>query len=359
MSFAPLKNDLILRAARGEAVERPPIWMMRQAGRYLPEYHEVKGNHDFFEMCHSAEIASELTIQPINHYEGLIDAAIIFNDILVIPQAMGMEVNMVEKVGPQFADPLRSPKDLDKLDFHCNVAEKLSWSFDAITLTRKKLQGRVPLFGFCGGPWTLMSYMIEGGGSKTFRFVKQWIFSWPKESKKLLQAITDVAVEYLPLQVKAGAQILQVFESWGGQLGPDEFTEFALPYLTQIAHKVPERLAQLGLQKVPMVIFSRGSWYALDQLCDSGFDVVSIDWLQDPADAVKLANGRVTLQGNLDPGVLYGTKEIITKKVSKMMAGFGKKRYIVNLGHGTQPAMDPENVRFFLEECKRIGLQEK
>ncbi|VEU22827.1 DEKNAAC103909 [Brettanomyces naardenensis] len=348
--FPPLQNDLIIRAALGKPVPRPPVWLMRQAGRYLPEYHIVKGTRDFFETCRDPEIASELTIQPIDHYDGLIDAAIIFNDILVIPQAMGMKVNMVDQVGPQFESPIRKPEDLDRIDFNCDVSEKLSWSFDAITLTRHKLKGRVPLLGFCGGPWTLMCYMIEGGGSRIFRFVKEWLFRYPEDSHKLLKGITDVAVEYLALQVKAGAQMLQVFESWGGQLGPDDFDEFALPYLRQIAHEVPLRLAEMGLERVPMTIFSKGSWYALDELCDSGFDVVSLDWLQRPEDAVKIARGRVSLQGNLDPCVLYGSDEVIHEKVRKMLKGFGKQRYIVNLGHGTHPTMSADRVGYFLEE---------
>lgn len=357
MSFPELKNDLILRAARGEKVERPPCWLMRQAGRYLPEYHKVKGNRDFFETCRDAEIASEITIQPVDHFEGLIDAAIIFSDILVIPQAMGMDVQMVDKVGPRFTDPLRVPEDLNRVNFNADVSKELAWAFKAITLTRHKLKGRVPLLGFCGAPWTLMCYMIEGGGTKIFRFVKEWIFKYPNESKKLLQAITDVAVEFLALQVKAGAQMLQIFESWGGELSADDFDIYSLPYLQQIVKKVPSRLKELGLEKVPMTVFAKGSWYALDKLCDTGYDVVSLDWLFRPADAVKINNGRVTLQGNLDPCVMYGSKEIITQEVEKMIKGFGggKKNYIVNFGHGTHPFMDPEQIRHFLQECHRIG----
>lgn len=358
MTFAHLKNDRILRAARGEKVDRPPVWMMRQAGRYLPEYHDVKAGNDFFTCCHDAEIASTLTIQPVRHYPGLIDAAIIFSDILVIPQAMGMDVKMVNKVGPQFTEPLREPKDLERVNFHCQVTKELAWAFKAITLTREKLAGEVPLFGFCGGPWTLMSYMIEGGGSRIFRFVKQWIYTWPEESAKLLQGITDVAVEFLARQVEAGAQILQVFESWGGQLGPDDFDLFCLPYLKQIAQRVPARTAELGLDPVPMIIFSKGSWYALDELASAGFDAVSLDWLHDPKDAVKVAAGRVTLQGNIDPCVIYGSKETISKKVKAMLEGFGTQKYIINLGHGTHPFMDPEKVGFFLEECKVLGIEQ-
>ncbi|KMU90985.1 uroporphyrinogen decarboxylase [Coccidioides immitis H538.4] len=215
--FEPLKNDLLLKAARGERVQRPPIWIMRQAGRYLPEYHEAKGTRDFFECCRDPEVASTLTLQPIERYEGLIDAAIIFSDILVIPQAMGMTVEMVEKKGPHFPEPLKSPDDgqyervmTKKVD----VKAELDYVYKAITLTRQKLRGRVPLIGFCGAPWTLLCYMVEGGGSKMFIQSKTW---------------------YLALQVAAGAQLVQVFDSWAGELSPASFSEFALPYLRYIA----------------------------------------------------------------------------------------------------------------------------
>ncbi|ODQ83200.1 hypothetical protein BABINDRAFT_173999 [Babjeviella inositovora NRRL Y-12698] len=345
--FAPLKNDLILRAARGETVERPPMWIMRQAGRYLPEYHVVKDGRDFFETCRDAEIASEITIQPIDHFDGLIDAAIIFSDILVIPQALGMEVLMIDGKGPSFPHPLRSPEDLKKLRTTVDITKELDWAFTAITLTRKKLNGRVPLLGFCGAPWTLLAYMTEGSGSKMFRYAKEWLYRYPKESHELLQRITDVAIDFLAHQVAAGAQMLQVFESNGGELGPVEFDEFCLYYLKQISAKLPAKLAELGItEKIPVTVFAKGSWYALDKLCDAGYDCVSLDWLHCPAEAVKTANGRVALQGNMDPGVIYGTKEAITAKVEQMIKGFngGKKNYIINLGHGTQPMMDPEQV---------------
>ncbi|AGO13665.1 AaceriAGL210Cp [[Ashbya] aceris (nom. inval.)] len=357
--FAPLKNDLLLRAARGEDVERPPCWIMRQAGRYLPEYHDVKGGRDFFETCRDAEIASEITLQPVRRYAGLLDAAIIFSDILVIPQAMGMRVEMLEGKGPHFPEPLRTPEQLSKvLEYEVDVLRELDWAFRAITLTRQKLAGDVPLFGFCGGPWTLLVYMTEGGGSRLFRFAKEWINQHPELAHKLLQKITDVAIEFLAQQVVAGCQILQVFESWGGELSPADFDEFSLPYLKQIAAAVPARLRELGItENVPMTVFAKGSWYALDKLCGAGYNAVSLDWLWDPAEAVRINNGRVTLQGNLDPGVMYGTDEIITKKTEAMIKGFGggKKQYIVNFGHGTHPFMDPEKIRHFLEECHRIG----
>ncbi|GME89625.1 unnamed protein product [Ambrosiozyma monospora] len=271
---------------------------------------------------------------------------------------MGMDVQMIDKVGPRFTDPLRVPEDLKRLNVKTDVSKELAWAFKAITLTRKKLNGRVPLLGFCGAPWTLMCYMIEGGGSKIYRFVKEWLYKYPKESHILLQQITDVAVEFLALQVKAGAQMLQVFESWGGELGPNEFNEFSLPYLRQISSKLPLRLKELGItEKVPLSIFAKGSWYALDDLCESGYDVVSLDWLYLPENAVKVSKGRVTLQGNIDPCTMYGSDEIITQKVEQMIKGFGggKQHYIVNFGHGTHPFMNPEKIRHFLKECHRVG----
>ncbi|KAL9593976.1 MAG: hypothetical protein Q9219_007281 [cf. Caloplaca sp. 3 TL-2023] len=308
-------------------------------GRYLPEYHEAKGDNDFFACCRSPEIASTLTLQPIDRYDGLIDAAIIFSDILVIPQAMGMTVEMLDRKGPHFPNPLKSPTDTqyeELMTRKVDVGKELDYVYQAITMTRQKLQGRVPLYGFCGAPWTLLCYMVEGGGSKLFVQVKTWIYKYPTESKKLLQKIAELCVEYLALQVKAGAQIVQVFDSWAAELSPASFKEFALPYLQHISHNLPSRLRELGIDIVPMVVFAKGAWYALDDLCDSRYDVVGLDWLQDPAEAVRIARGRVVLQGNADPGVLYGGKEAITETVRNMVTGFGggKQRWIVNLGHG-------------------------
>ena len=360
-NFPPLKNDLLLRTLRGEAVERPPCWIMRQAGRYLPEYHEVKGNKDFFECCRDAEIASTLTIQPIERFSGLIDAAIIYSDILVIPQALGMAVEMLEGKGPHFPRPLRDDETIQEvLDYKVDVLKSLDWAFKAITLTRRKLDGRVPLFGFCGGPWTLLVYMVEGGGTKMFRYVKELINSKVEVAHRLLQKITDCAVEFLCQQCVAGAQALQIFESWGGELSSMDWDEFSLPYLRQILERVPIRLKELGvMEDIPIIVFSKNSWYALDKLCSLPCSGVSIDWSWDPKEAVKINNNRVVLQGNLDPGVIYGSKEIITKKVAYMIEAFGggKRNYIVNLGHGAQPPMDPDKIRFFLEECHRIGSQ--
>ncbi|KAF2705421.1 uroporphyrinogen decarboxylase [Pleomassaria siparia CBS 279.74] len=357
--FAPLKNDLILRTARGEKVERAPMWVMRQAGRYLPEYHEAKGTHDFFECCRSPEIASTLTLQPIERFAGLIDAAIIFSDILVIPQAMGMEVVMVDKKGPHFPTPLKSPDDGQYqkiMERKVDVAESLDYVYKAITLTRQKLDGRVPLIGFCGAPWTLLSYMIEGGGSKMFIQVKTWVFKYSDESKALLQKIAELCVEYLALQVQAGAQMVQVFDSWAGELSPTSFKSFSLPYLKYIADHLPSRLQELGLGRVPMTVFAKGAWYALEDLCDTNYDVIGLDWLHDPAQAYKIARAKgKTVQGNADPGVLYGSRESITSVVKEMVAGFGggKQGWIANLGHGITPLVKPDDLRFYFEELHK------
>lgn len=310
------------------------------AGRYLPEYHEAKGGRDFFECCRSPEIASTLTIQPIDRYEGLIDAAIIFSDILVIPQAMGMVVEMIDKKGPHFPEPLTSPTDgqyekvmAKKVD----VKAELDYVYKAITLTRFKLKGRVPLIGFCGAPWTLLCYMVEGGGSKMFVQSKTWVYKYPTESQALLQKIADICVEYLALQVAAGAQLVQVFDSWAGELSPASFASFSLPYLRHISANLPRRLTEMGLEPVPMTVFAKGAWYALEDLCQSGYNVVGLDWLHEPAEAFKVANGRVTIQGNADPGMLYGGRPAITATVEQMVKGFqkGKQGWICNLGHGT------------------------
>jgi uroporphyrinogen decarboxylase len=253
--FPPLKNDLILRVLNKEKVERTPVWIMRQAGRYLPEFRAVREQHDFFEVCRDPELASLVTIQPIDRYEGLLDAAIIFSDILVVPQAMGMRVDMLPGTGPHFPNPLREPADLSKLKETVNVDQSLSYVYDAIALTRFKLNGRVPLFGFAGAPWTLMAYMIEGGGSKTFSRAKKWLFKYPNAAHQLLQKITLVVIDFLVGQAKAGAQLLQVFESWAGELSHAEFDQFSLPYLKQIAHSCKARFAELGL-KIPMTVFA-------------------------------------------------------------------------------------------------------
>lgn len=252
---------------------------------------------------------------------------------------MGMIVEMIDKKGPSFPEPLKTPDDgqYEKvLRKNVDVKVELGYVYEAITLTRQKLQGRVPLIGFCGAPWTLLCYMIEGGGSKLFIAIKTWVYRYPKETKALLQKVAEICVDHLAQQVVAGAQMVQVFDSWAAELSPTSFKEFALPYLKYISTNLPKKLKELGHDPVPMTVFAKGAWYALDALCDSGYNVVGLDWLQDPAEAVKVARGRVVLQGNADPGVLYGTREAITTTVEDMVKGFGggKQGWIANLGHG-------------------------
>jgi len=278
---------------------------------YLPEFRALRKQHDFFTICRNPELACEVSLQPLARFPTL-DAIIIFCDILVIPQAMGMEVQMVPGKGPVFPDPIVTPADLDKLVFKPDVEESLGYMFDALNLTRSKIDGRVPLIGFVGAPWTLMAYMIEGQGSKTFSKAKGWLYTYPEASHRLLSAITDLLVEFLIAQHAAGAQLLQVFDSWAGYLAPDTFRTFGLPYISQIATRV-----KAAIPGVPMTVFAKGAHYALGDLGKTDFDTVSLDWTQDPAEArVAVGNGK-TLQGNLDPCALYGTPEMIAEKVRR------------------------------------------
>ncbi|KAI8837418.1 Uroporphyrinogen decarboxylase [Chytriomyces cf. hyalinus JEL632] len=355
--FPPLKNDLILRAARGETVEKTPVWIMRQAGRYLPEFREARKKNAFFTVCRTPELACEVTLQPIDRYEGLLDASIIFSDILVLPQAMGLEVKMLEVGGPHFPDPLKTPADLDRLAKSVDVHESLQYVFDAITLTRTKLDGRVPLFGFTGAPWTLMGYMVEGGGSKTYSKSKAWLFRHPEASHTLLRKITDICVDYLVAQVKAGAQLVQVFDSNAGELAPAEFEEFALPYLLEIATRVKKELKAIDLD-VPMVVFARNAHYALEALSTSDYDVIQVDFSLSPSFVKSKISGRKVIQGNADPSLLYASPEKIRDTVGKMLEGFGTSSgYIGNLGHGMYPDHDPEHLKAYLQAIKDCSIE--
>ncbi|KAJ7067959.1 Uroporphyrinogen decarboxylase [Mycena amicta] len=346
MTFPPLKNDLLLRAARGEKTERAPVWVMRQAGRYLPEFRELRKSHEFFEICRTPDLATEITLQPIRRFTGLLDAAIIFSDILVIPQAMGMEVLM--NPGPEFPEPLNTPADIAKLRAVVDVDKELGYVFKALTQTRIALAGEVPLIGFCGAPWTLFAYMIEGGGSKFFQKVKTWIFKYPEESRTLLMRIADVCIDYLV------GQLLQVFDSWAGELSPHDFDVFSRPSLEHIASGVRARLAAENIPAVPMTLFAKGANYALASLAESsGYDTLGLDWLVDPTEARRLVKDKVALQGNMDPNVLYGGRDAIEAAVKRMCAGFtadgGARAWIANLGHGITPGVDPEDLRWFFE----------
>lgn len=351
--FPALKNDTFLRAARGEQCHHVPVWCMRQAGRYLPEFRETRAAQDFFASCRSPEICCELTLQPLRRFP--LDAAIIFSDILVIPQALGMEIRMEPGRGPVFPEPLKGPEDLQKLKPTVDVSQELGYVFRAITLTRHKIAGKVPLIGFTGAPWTLMAYMIEGGGSNTMSKAKRWLYQNPSASHQLLQQLTDVIVDYLVGQVAAGAQALQVFESHAGHLGPQQFADFSLLYLREISRRVKQKLKAEGLEQVPMIVFAKDAHYALEDLSQSGYEVVGLDWTIRPQEAREKTGKRVTLQGNLDPCALYASKENIEEMVKKMLEAFGCQGYIANLGHGLYPDMDPEHVGAFISAVHKYS----
>jgi len=344
--FPALKNDRLLKAARGEPVDKVPVWVMRQAGRYLPEFQEVRKEHDFFEVCRTPELACEVTMQPLRRFD--LDASIIFSDILVIPQALGMAVEMRPGAGPVFLEPLVDPKDLSKLQVE-NAVSRLTYVGDAITMMRHKLDGKVPLLGFTGAPWTLMGYMIEGGGSQTMSKAKYWLENHADESKKLLDILTSVIVDYFEMQVKAGAQMLQVFESSADYITKEQFALVSLPYCKQIRDKLHERLASQGIETVPMVIYAKGGGHSLKEQSQLGYEIVGLDWTIDPVEARDIVGPNITLQGNLDPQDLYKTQEELKELTLSMVKKFGKDRYIANLGHGITPATPIESMTTFID----------
>jgi uroporphyrinogen decarboxylase len=352
-TFPPLKNDRILRAARGELPDKLPVWVMRQAGRYLPEFMEFRKDHSFFEICQNAELACEVTLMPIRRYD--LDAAIIFSDILVIPQALGMTVEMKAGIGPVLPDPLTT-ENLNELKID-GAVERLKYVGEAITLTRHKLEGKVPLFGFSGAPWTLMGYMIEGGGSKTLSKAKKWLYAHPDASHKLLELLTNIIIDYLVMQVEAGAQILQVFDSNADLLNKELYITYGLPYLRKIKQLVHLKLQEKKLEPVPMVLFAKGAHYCLPEQADLGYEVLGIDWTLEPEVVRRLLKGKnVTVQGNLDPCALYAPKEELARLVQNMIKQFGSQRYIVNLGHGIYPDMPPDSVQTLLETVHSVNI---
>eukprot|EP01119_Soliformovum_irregulare_P004553 TRINITY_DN15600_c0_g1_i1.p1 TRINITY_DN15600_c0_g1~~TRINITY_DN15600_c0_g1_i1.p1 ORF type:complete len:368 (-),score=106.52 TRINITY_DN15600_c0_g1_i1:11-1006(-) len=322
---------------------------MRQAGRYLPEFLKAKEGKDFFDVCRTPELCCELTLQPIRRYA--LDAAIIFSDILVIPQAMGLDVEMKPGKGPSFPNPLKSPEEIDTRLTIPNVHEKLGYVFQAITLTRHKLEGKVPLIGFSGAPWTLMAYMVEGEGTKTWSRSKAWLYKYPEDSHRLLKMITTSIISYLKAQVNAGAQLLQVFDSWAGELSPDQFSTFCLPYLRQIASEI-----KAAFPEIPLIVFAKGANESIVNISTLGYDVLGLDWGISPKVARDLVrNTNVSLQGNLDPAALFGDRDSIRREVRKMLNGFGTRKLIANLGHGLIPEHNPEHVGWFIDAIHEIS----
>lgn len=336
-----MANDLLLKALRGEQVSRPPVWMMRQAGRYLPEYQELRHKYSFFERVETPELAAEITMQPIERFGP--DAAIIFSDILVIPQALGFEVTMNEGEGPRLPNPVRTAEQALAVQVP-DTAGRLHYVMDALRITRQRLDGRASLIGFAGAPWTILCYMVEGKGSKDFSRVKQFCYTHPEAARHLLEVITKSTIDYLNAQVQAGAQAIQVFDSWAGLLSPEDFSEWAFPYLKTISESV------VG---APVILYPKGSWYALERLATrTNASAIGLDWTVTPEYAREVTRNEITLQGNFDPSKLMMPPKDIKSAVKRMIDRFGVQRYIVNLGHGILPNIPVDNARAFIDAVK-------
>src|SRR5579862_314976 len=338
-----MKNDLILRTLRGENTERTPVWMMRQAGRYLPEYNRLREKYGFFQRVQTPELACEITLQPVDLVG--VDAAILFSDILVVPQAMGLEVQLVENKGPWLPKPVRIARDMSRIRVP-EVPEALGYVFEAIRLIQRELNGAVPLIGFAGAPWTILCYMVEGHGSKTFDEAKSFCYRQPELARQLLQMITDTTIAYTLAQVRAGAQVIQIFDSWGGLLSKADFEAFSLPYIRQIVSACS--------MAAPVILFAKGAWQSLHEMQGTGAAALGIDWCIEPASARSMAD-KIVLQGNLDPAKLLAPVEVIRAEVGRMMRGFGPHQHIANLGHGILPNVPVDHARAFVDCVKSFA----
>jgi len=337
------QNDLILRAAKGEQVERVPIWLMRQAGRILPEYKVVRAKaKNFIEFVKTPEMAAEVTIQPVDILG--VDAAIIFSDILVIPEAMGLPYQMIEAKGPFFEKTIKTQADIDAL--HIADANDLNYVIKAIELSKKGLSNRVPLIGFAGAPWTIMAYMVEGSGSKTFSQAKKLIYQEPALAHQLLEKITQSTINYLKAQIVAGADMIQLFDSWAGVLGNDQYNLFSLQYISKIC----DAISPLA----PVTVFAKDAHFALANMATLNCNTIGLDWTINPQDARIIIGSNKTLQGNADPCLLYADEKTIELEAKKMVNAFGKQRYIANLGHGLYPDLDKNKVKFFIDCIKSM-----
>lgn len=343
-----LKNDLIIRAAKGQEIERYPVWLMRQAGRILPEYRAVRNSlSGFKELVETPELAAEVTIQPVDILG--VDAAIIFSDILVVPEAMGLTYQMVEQKGPWFEKTISDLSELDKyaqVDF--DIEDRLGYVTEAIRITNKELDGRVPLIGFAGAPWTIFCYMIEGQGSKTFSKARKVLYTNPTLAHDLLNRITNVTIQYLKAQINAGAHMVQIFDSWAGILGKEQYAEFGLKYLDRIASAISD---------VPVTLFSKGAFASVVDIAKLDCNTVGLDWNMQVAEVRAEIGETRTLQGNLDPCVLYSAHSEVERLTNNMLDSFKSRRHIVNLGHGVYPDVDPEKVKTFIKTVKSYEIQ--
>ena len=350
-NFAPLKNDRFLRALLRQPVDRTPVWMMRQAGRYLPEYRATRAQAgDFMSLCKNTELACEVTLQPLRRYA--FDAAILFSDILTIPDAMGQGLYFSEGEGPKFKKVIRTPADVEKLP-DVSIASELSYVTDAVALIRRELNGSVPLIGFSGSPWTLATYMIEGGGSKDFRHAKEFLYNHPEAMHLLLDKLADAVIDYLNAQIAAGAQAVQIFDTWGGVLTPTAYRDFSLAYMQKIIGGLTRH--NYG-REVPVILFTKNGGQWLESIAASGCNAVGLDWTTDIANARERIGSQVALQGNMDPSMLYASPEAIRAEVGSILAGFGSNPgHVFNLGHGITPAVNPDNVGVFVESVHELS----
>lgn len=342
-----MKDSLFIRTCKSEKTERTPVWIMRQAGRYLPEYRQVREKHDFLTMCKTPELASEVTIQPIDIIKT--DAAILFSDILVIPEAMGMKLEIIESKGPVFDNPIREISDIDKLETE-SLLDRLNYVLEAVKLTKEKLNGRVPLIGFSGSPWTLACYMVEGKGSKNFDVIKSFIYNEPQAAHKLLQILANSIVEYLNAKIKAGCDAVQIFDTWASILSPSDFEEFSLKYMRYIC----ENLETNGS---PVIVFAKGV-SSYKELAKLKCDALGVDWTKNLGDVRAEINSAKALQGNLDPIILFAPKEKIRLETERVLQSYGEGAgHIFNLGHGITPKTPVENVQYFVECVKELSAK--
>ena len=346
-----LKNDTILRALLRQPVDRTPVWIMRQAGRYLPEYLKTRAEAgSFMDLCQTPELACEVTLQPLRRFD--LDAAIIFSDILTIPDVMGLKLYFVAGEGPKFEHPLRTADDIRKLPSP-DVNESLRYVMDAISLTRKELDGKVPLIGFSGSPWTLATYMIEGGSSRTFSRAKKLIYQDPRLAHELLGKLAETVTDYLNAQIENGAQAVQIFDTWGGALSARAYQEFSLRYMEQIVSGLKRENEG---RRVPVILFSKGCNTQLEALADTGCDALGVDWTITLDEARSRVGDRVALQGNLDPSVLLADKKVIRREVNETLNSFGQGNgHVFNLGHGITPDVDPDNLSALISAVRELS----
>jgi uroporphyrinogen decarboxylase len=350
---AALKNDRFLRALTGQPVDVTPVWMMRQAGRYLPEYRATrKLAGDFMSLCQSPELACEVTLQPLRRYA--MDAAILFSDILTIPDAMGLGLYFSEGEGPRFHKTVRTAADVEQLPIP-DMARDLGYVTDAVSLIRRELNGSVPLIGFSGSPWTLATYMIEGSGSKDFRHAKAFMYNQPEQMHLLLDKLAQSVTAYLNAQIAAGAQAVQIFDTWGGILTTQAYREFSLAYMKKI---VAGLTRESEGRKVPVILFTKNGGLWLQDIADSGCDCVGLDWTIEIGRARSLIGTKVSLQGNMDPSILYSTPDSIRAEVRRILASYGAGNgHVFNLGHGITPDVDPANVSAFVDAVHEYSAE--